>query len=527
MNYYFVGICLSIFFYILISLAVSRKIRSKEDFYVAGRNAGVFLVSGSMIASMNSTGTFMVDAGAFYAGGAVPYIIMYSIMISGYLLGSVFWGRYIRRAGVITIPEYFGKRFASYKMQKLAALTAGITMTVYMISIVQGMGSLLNVVSGISYKLCVLIVVLSVLCIVFFSGSKGVLITDTIMALLFTTITVISLVIITNRLGGWFTAIHKVTMLDKNLLSWRGKDGALGYPSGTSNLLWGITYGISWMSVAIVAPWQGSRYLMAKNESVVIKSAVFSTIGSFVLLFTAGICAVFINLFSPDITENSQVMIWAAQNVLPTFIGVAMITGILAAGISSATTFLSLLGMTISNDFLKIEESKHIKTSRISMIFAVIIITIFVETNPPALFVIMHFGSSIIAASWMPVAIACIFSKQVTENGAFLGMLTGFVMCFLAKLSQALFDYSAPVWLDSCVVGMVCNTIAIIIGSMIGTRKATECPNYVTISDGEKIDFGKEGTENTLGSIKLYLFFSVCMVVFLIVFWILPFKGVI
>jgi sodium/pantothenate symporter len=43
-------------------------------------------------------------------------------------------------------------------------------------------------------------------------------------------------------------------------------------------------------------------------------------------------------------------MIWAAMNIMPTLAGVLMMTGIMAAGLSSASTFLSLSGFSVSND---------------------------------------------------------------------------------------------------------------------------------------------------------------------------------
>ena len=36
-------------------------------------------------------------------------------------------------------------------------------------------------------------------------------------------------------------------------------------------MIWAFGYGIAWMAVLMVAPWQSSRYLMAKNEHVKMK----------------------------------------------------------------------------------------------------------------------------------------------------------------------------------------------------------------------------------------------------------------
>ncbi len=43
-------------------------------------------------------------------------------------------------------------------------------------------------------------------------------------------------------------------------------------------------------------------------------------------------------------------MIWASFNVMPKIVGVLVLTGIMAAGLSSASTFLSVAGFSATND---------------------------------------------------------------------------------------------------------------------------------------------------------------------------------
>ena len=45
-------------------------------------------------------------------------------------------------------------------------------------------------------------------------------------------------------------------------------------------------------------------------------------------------------------------MIWVSMNLLPTVVGAILICGVLAAGLSSASTFLSLVGFSVSHDIL-------------------------------------------------------------------------------------------------------------------------------------------------------------------------------
>ena len=117
-------------------------------------------------------------------------------------------------------------------------------------------------------------------------------------------------------------------------------------------LIYGIILGIAWGIVVAVSPWQASRYLMARNEHIVIRSATI-TAGVVMVLYTVlMLSGAAVNLLNPDIEPNQENMIWAALNVMPTLVGVLLMSGILAAGLSSASTFLSLVGFSASNDIL-------------------------------------------------------------------------------------------------------------------------------------------------------------------------------
>lgn len=466
-NIYFIGMCISFVIYIIASILISRKVKSANDFYVAGRRAPLLLIVGSMIASYASTGMFMGDAGEIYSGIFTPYTILITMQVTGYIYGAVFFGRYLRRSEVMTIPEFFGKRFCSEKVRKLSTITALATMTVYLLSIMQGIGTLMNVVTGIDYNLCIILAMVAFVFVSVLSGATGVLITDTIMFTIFTIGLVASTVVITGQAGGWFNIIDKLMNFEgkPGLLSWSANTEYL-YPTGGENVLWGIVYGIVWMSVCMVGPWQSSRYLMAKNEHTVVRSSLFSAFGVFAVSFLVGVSAVSVNMLKPDLESQSHVLIWASMNVLPKALGILMLTGVLAAGVSSATTFLSLIGSSVAYDIFK-GKGNSIKIGRITMILVSVVVLLLAVFNPPQIFWIMYFGGTIVASSWMPVAIASVLSKRITRAGAFCGMLAGFVGCFAVKMYTSLSGVTLPVYLDSTVVGIVLNVIALAIGSAV------------------------------------------------------------
>ena len=118
-NIYFIGMCISFVVYIVAGFLISLRVKNANDFYVAGRRAPVLLIVGSMIASYASTGMFMGDAGEYYSGLFSPMTILATMQVTGYIYGAVFFGRYLRRSKVYTIPEFFGQRFRSEKVRKI------------------------------------------------------------------------------------------------------------------------------------------------------------------------------------------------------------------------------------------------------------------------------------------------------------------------------------------------------------------------------------------------------------------------
>lgn len=528
MNIYFLGMCISMVIYVAIGIIVSRKVKDVNDFYVAGRRAPVLLIAGSMIASYTSTGMFMGDAAQCYEGAFSSIIIFAGMQSAGYMIGAIFFGRYLRRSGVMTIPEFFGKRFCSRKMRVLAAVTAMVMMTVYLLSVIQGIGTLMSTVTGVNYNVCISLALLVFTVITVISGSRGVLITDTLMASVFTIALVISAIVIAVHSGGWFEGIGALASNPdtSQMLSWGGKPGPL-YNTGAENVIWGLTYGVVWMSVCMVGPWQSSRYLMAKNEHTVIRSAPISALGVFVLEFLVGMSAVFVNLSNYNMEDSSQVMIWAAMNILPKLLGVILLTGVLAAGISSATTFLSLIGASAANDIAGKEGDSSIKIGRIFMIAVSVLVLILAIKNPPEIFWIMFLGGAIAASSWMPVALASIFSKRLTRTGAFCGMLFGFLGCFALRLYTSLSGVSLPVYLDPSIVGIACNVIAMGIGSALTkvTDEEKTARARLFVMPKEEMDPGE--IKKTFVWAKGSVIVGILIFAMLMILWVMPYwKGI-
>lgn len=530
MNVYLVGVIISLLVYILVGVVVGRKVKTVNDYYVAGRNAPTLLIVGSLVASFLSTGAFLGDTGEVYSGFFIPIVIVGVMQATGYLWGSCLFGRYVRRSGVLTVPEYFGKRFHSSRIRKLSALTTVVAVFAYMLSAIQGISTLMMKITDLPYNTCVIIAWVSFTVFTIYSGSMGVLITDTIMFLVFLCAAIIAVPFITENAGGWFTAIHNLANSETvpGIISWHANLDYM-FSTGVENIAWAVVYGIVWALVVMVSPWQTSRYLMAKNENTVLRSATWASMGVMVTTILLYFGAAFVKSVNPDLVP-SESMIWAAMNLMPTLVGVILLAGILAAGVSSASTFLSLIGFSLTNDLItgkSAPKKGRLMVSRIGMLIASLVILALAYFNPPQIFLIMYFGGTVIASSWGVVALCSVWSAKLSEYGAFFGMLSGFLVCVVFKTLDASGLISLPFWADSFILGVIASVIGMIIGSKKKPVTEQEKAERNNLFNTPKSERNVPALQKTLRQSYFYLVFGLIITIVFVVAWAMPYLHII
>lgn len=532
MNVYLIGTILAIAVFILIGVIAGRKVKDTNDYYVAGRKAPVILIVGSLIASFLSTGAFMGDTGEVYSGFFMGIVVVGIIQASGYVYGAGLFGKYIRRARVNTVPEYFGMRFNSKRLQKLASITLMVAVTAYLLSAIQGVSTLMTQITGLSYQVCVILAWLAFTVFTVYSGSMGVLITDTIMFLVFLAAALIGIPYIVSAAGGWSEAIRSLALSESNpgIISWTNNLTYL-YPTGIQNLVWAVVYGIVWAIVVMVSPWQTSRYLMAKDEHTVMRSSVFASMGVVTVTMLLYFSAAFVYKINPNLENASTCLIWAAQNIMPMIVGVVMITGILSAGISSASTFLSLIGTSLTNDIMNLGDrqkvDKSLKISRVIMGVVSIAVLILAYFNPPQIFVIMYFGGTVIASAWGLVALASVWKRNMSEKAAFLGMLLGFLGCVISKSFAAITGVTLPIYLDPFFIGLICSILGMMAGNKMQTASIEDKKRYDNLHVRPTSEISAVEDKKTHSLMWLYMVFGILLGIVFIFAYAVPYMNVI
>ncbi|QPI64557.1 sodium:solute symporter family protein [Vreelandella venusta] len=469
---YTIAILLSLVGYFVIGHLAGRRVKGLDDYLVAGRNAPTFFILGTLVASYLSTSAFLGETGFAYQGYPFVMLIFAAVSTSGCLLGALVFGRYLRRSGARTVPEFFGKRFASHRVQAIAGLTTIIGLGAYLLGVMQGAGIMFAELTGMPYWVGLVLVWATYTGFILYSGSPGVMLTDTIMFVIFSLAAVGGSLYVIHDLGGWSGVVEGLLMqTDKpGIALWHGviEGPTASFSSPTEALVWGLTLGLVWAAVLAASPWQSSRYLMARNEHVVMRSAMLTAVALAVFYALMMMTGAAINLYDATL-DPERSMVWVALNVLPTWLGVVILTGVFAAGLSSCSTFLSIIGFSLSNDILpaSTDERSAMRKSRIAVLAAGLIALLLALFQPPAVMSVVWFAATLFASSWGPVALMSIWSRKITAAGASWGLVVGFAGNVALSLMVQAEWLSLPVYLHPVLLSTLLALVAITLASRV------------------------------------------------------------
>ncbi|EED34808.1 Na+/solute symporter [Luminiphilus syltensis NOR5-1B] len=521
-----ITIGISLLVYLVVGSYAGRGVKKLDDYFVAGRRAPTLLILGTLVASVMSTAIFMGEAAFTYDGQLGAYLLFPGIAVTGYLIGALFFGVYLRRSRAPTVADYFGRRFQSRALQQFAGFTIILGLGGYLLIVTQGAALLLADITGISFAASLGVAWLGYTVFTMYSGSRGVIITDTLMFLLFMGATIVFVVYIVDDFGGVSAAVSDLTRVEgkEGIASWTGIIGeGTSWPTALDYVIWAVVVDAAWAFVYAVGPWQASRHLMARDEHVVLRAAIFATFCVIVLQMLVYAIGGFINLANPSITPSETVIIWAAQSLVPEMLGAVLLTGIVAAALSSASTFLSLVGFSIGNDMGPRPLALTVNATRKIILATSVLVLVCCYFFPPNIFWFMLFIGTVFASSWGPVGMMSVWSRRITKQAALWGMVSGFFMNVIPATVDYLGWYSMPEYYPP-VIGTVASLVVIVVVSAF-TRVTREERVYqlrLHRPPASDIDLGKLRT--TLLAPLGLIAYGVTMPFLLLHYYVIPYQ---
>lgn len=465
--------------FIGVSIFLGTKVKSLDDYYVAGRNAGVFICTGTLLASFLSVGTIVGQAELVYLQGPMRWNFIWWCF-AGFMVLFFGPGLYMRRQKVKTTSEFFSQRFDNSRGLKVAsAVTIIIGMIAFNVSMFLGIGVVIAELFQCTTTTGILISIALTVFIALIGGQMSVIVTDTIMFVLFAITGILMFPVLANSAGGWANAILTMDeVVPGYMLTLQG-----GNESISPVLFFICNMGLfSFFSGTGADPRVGTRTFVAKDEKTVLRTALLGSLLGLIFIFFFQTSVGIIRAIAPDI-EARTAFAYACMNLVPPLIGSVAMAGIIFAGVSTATTTLSLGAFSIASDIIRdvfkpdMEEKQVMKVSWIAILVLAAISGGLAITEPAVLFYITIFGQGLFVGTFLPTFIAACYWKGTTEKGVLAGMITGIVVYFgITLLGQA--GISLPFGFHQAHYTIVATALVLFVVSKMGKPTDTSLEYY-------------------------------------------------
>lgn len=427
-------ISITIYFLVLLGIAVwviRKKKESTEDYFLAGRNIGWFVVGASIFAS-NIGSEHVVGLAGTGASNKLPLLIYEIHAWVVLILGWVFLPFYAR-SGVFTMPEFLEKRFDARSRWVLSIFSiVAYVLTKISVTIYAG-GVVVSALLGIDFWTGAIATVILTGIYTVLGGMRAVVYTETLQAVLLILGAAVLTYMGLDKVGGWASMTE--TLKPEYFNMWRpATDPDFPWPSLfiTSTVV-GIWY---WCTDQYIV----QRALTARNIKEGRRGTIFGALLKLLPVFLfliPGIIALTLKMRgelhwdSPD--EAFPVLM---SNLLPSGLRGLVAAGLLAALMSSLASVFNSCSTLFTVDIYKklrpnTPEKKLVRTGQIATVIVVIIGIIWIPIMANISGVLYEYLQSVqsyIAPPITAVFLLGIFYKRINSQGAFATLIMGIVV---------------------------------------------------------------------------------------------------
>ncbi|MGC9319377.1 MAG: sodium:solute symporter family transporter, partial [Armatimonadota bacterium] len=133
-----------------LGLSAARRTDTLDDYWVAGRGVSVFTNASAISSNYLSAASFLGVAAFVWANGfdGVWYATGFA---AGYILLLLFIASPLRRFGEYTIPDFCCGRFNSDRLRHAGIAWTCVISALYIIAQMVGVGTLMEVVTGVPW----------------------------------------------------------------------------------------------------------------------------------------------------------------------------------------------------------------------------------------------------------------------------------------------------------------------------------------------------------------------------------------
>lgn len=463
--------CLGLFMavFILAGWYCKRYVAGLDDFYVIGRKGSWWLFTGTTAATAMSMWTLIGAAGLSSNWGLVPAMLYFAAI--GIVIFVFFIGPPFRRGGFLTIPEFFGTRFASNRVQSAAVLCTIVSLVSYIVVQLQGGAILMEEVIGIPYFWGIVLFAVVLLIGLLFSGMWAVVVTDAIGCFTIIFVSVFALFYMIHAAGGWSEFLM-------GTLKFTGPD--YWRPVGESGLPMShhIANNLCWIVITAASPHLLNRALIVKNVKELYKGGIASLLVVYVvasaimLAFTGAVNFLKVGEISMD-----YVAVNIALGVFPPLVGGLYLGGAMAAGVTTANTQVITCAQGFAKDIyqsiIKPDASERtvMRLTSYAIIVVLVLCSIITAFRPWFMVVAGTVTGVILSFGYFPSLIAGLFWEGVTAKAAEYTMWISVPASILVVLGWTRYGWFQP---HPVIWGMLFGIVCIVLVSAITRKTAGE-----------------------------------------------------
>ncbi len=503
---------------------------TSEDYFLAGRNTGWFIVGASLFSSNIGSEHLVGLAGTGAASGVA--VAQFEILAAFILLllGWLFTPFYLR-SGVYTMPEFLERRYSPAARWYLAGISiVGYVLTKISVTIFAG-GVVFVALMGIDFWTGALAVVIATGIYTLFGGLKAVLITDTIQMVVLIGGSVVVTWVGLDAVGGWgeLTRAAGPEFMDM----WK--------PANDPAFPWtGIIFGAPILGVWYWCTDQFivQRVLAARNLKEARRGTVFAgflkILPLFIFVIPGVIAMVLAKQGKMQLNAADQALPALVAELLPVGLRGLVVAGLLAALMSSLSSVFNSTSTLITWDVYKklrpdATEKQLVLVGRLSTGVLVALGLAWIplmQLISGQLYQYIQSVQAYIAPPITAVFLLGLFSARLNARGAMASLLVGAVLGMgrlVAELNKASLDGWLYAYADinflhfAAFLFVICSVVLIVVSytAPAPSREQLAGLTFQTTPKGEQMDDAGSRREGVILSgllvltvVAIWLYFS-------------------
>lgn len=428
-----------------IGFICSKKNQNSEDYFLGGRGLGPWVTAMSAEASDMSSWLLMGLPGlAFATGFSQAGWTAIGLILGTYLNWKIIAKRLRHYTEVsensITVPDFFSNRFKDDRkiLSSISAIMILVFFTVYTASGFAACGTLFNSVFGLDYQASMIVCAAVIVIYTSLGGFLAASTTDLIQGLLMSFAIVIVLIVGIMAAGGVGSVIEYGKGLEGffDIMKYHDPVSGQAVSQGILPIISGLAWGLGYFGMPHILV----RFMAIRDPEEVKKSRSIAMTWVLISL-TVAVCIGFTGaaLYS-DIAElagngNQRIFIYMTthlfKGIIPLFIAGIILSGILAATMSTSDSQLLIASSCVSKDlfqglFKKEASEKHVLLiSRVTTILIALIGIVIAMDENSSVFGLVENAWAGFGGAFGPLMVFSLFWRRTNLKGAVAGMLSG------------------------------------------------------------------------------------------------------